>query len=80
MTINFIDDVGINGYVVINGGSQVRIEGTQTKIFENVKTFLWQSSLASNISNQTGSMIGFTDQGITYNVNGDGSATIEFYD
>lgn len=80
LTINFIDNGGINGQVTINDGSPQTITGTQTKVYENVYSFKVQSFLAANITNQTGSMIGVTEQGVRYEINGDGSATIEFYD
>ena len=80
LTIHFIDDANINGQVIINDGSPQTISGTQTKVYENVYSFKVQSFLAANITNQTGSMIGVTEQGRRYEINGDGSATIEFYD
>lgn len=80
LTIHFIDDGNINGQVIINDGSPQTITGTQTKVYENVYSFKVQSFLACDITNQTGSMIGVTEQGTRYEINGDGSATIQFYD
>ena len=80
LTIHFIDDGDINGQVTINDGSPEFIEGTQTKVYENVYSFEVHSFLACDITNQTGSMIGVVEQWKRYQINGDGSATIQFYD
>ena len=80
LTINFLDDGNINGQVTINDGSPQMIKGTQTKVYENVYSFKVQGFLGTEITNQTGSMIGVTQPGVRYEINGDGSATIHFYD
>ena len=80
LTIHFIDDGNINGQVIINDGSPEHIEGTQTKVYENVYSFEVRSYLACDITNQTGSMVGVVEQWTRYEINGDGSATIQFYD
>lgn len=78
LTVNFIIVGGITGYVEVNG-TRTDIYTSGVRTFENVSTFLWQSIIASDITNKTGSMTTMYEQGTTYAVNGDGSATLEFY-
>lgn len=80
LTIHFIDEMGINGQVIINNGTPQTIIGSQTKVYENVYYFEFRSMISYTISNQTGSMVGITEHYKQYEINGDGSATIEFYD
>ena len=80
LTINFIDNGKVNGQVIINNGTPQMIIGSQTKVYENVYYFEFRSMLGYTISNQTGSMVGITEHYKQYEINGDGSATIEFVD
>ena len=80
LTIHFIDSANAGGEVIINNGAPQRIYGSQTKVYENVYYFEFRAYILYGISNQTGSMVGITNHNTQYEINGDGSATIEFED